>query len=84
MVGEVQQFPGTTCTFYLPFSVCMVARYKTKKIIIPPKYIILIYVFFQIILVIVDSVLLDILKLRHKVPGVLIVDAGFSGCRFDG
>ena len=83
LLGEVQHNPDTTWIFNLPASVWLVYRTKTEKINILPLNMMLIYIFYHIILILGDSVLLGGFKLGDKAPGVYGVDAKFIECISD-
>ena len=57
---------------------------KNKKNYSSPRYVILISIFYFIILVLGDSVLLGELELENEVLGISSVVFGFVGCRSDG
>ena len=62
----------------------MMSKSKADKTDLPPENIILFSVIYQLLLLIVDSILLGRFKLGDKVLYVSGVDAKISGCITDG
>ena len=77
LLGEVQQNPGTTFVFLFLFGVWLLSKTKLDKSTIPTGNIVLIYILYQIILIIEYSVLLGGLELVYEVPNVYGVYARY-------
>ena len=75
---------GTTYRFLFSSSVILVSKFKLEQITIPLGNIILVSVFYQLLMVLGDSILLEGLKLGFEVLDILGLDAILSGCRADG
>ena len=62
----------------------MMSKSKADKTNFPPENMILFSVLYQLLLLIVDSILLGRFKLGDEVLYVSVVDAKISGCITDG
>ena len=60
------------------------ARFKAEQITIFSGNIVLIDVFYQLLLVIGDSIFVVRFKLGYEVLDLMVLDAKNSGCRADG
>ena len=66
LVGEVQQNTGTAFIFHFPVSVCLVSMTKSEKSTIPTRKRILVVISYQIILILVESILLGGFELGEE------------------
>ena len=62
----MQSNPGTTCSLNFPVSIRLVDRLKVYEITIQQVNLIAISVFYQLLLVLVDSILLGGFKLVYE------------------
>ena len=79
----MEPVPGTTSILHFPVGVWLVLKNKSEKSTIPPGNIMLIYIFYQINMIIVESILLGGLKIRYEFLDVYGVDAKYIECRSD-
>ena len=62
----------------------MLARSNEKNNARPPGHLMLIYVFYKLLLILGDYILLGRFKLRNEVLDDLGIYADFTGCIYDG
>ena len=83
LLGEVQQNPGTSCMFNFPVGVWLVSKTKSEKMTIPTGNLMMISIFYQIILIIGEFLLLDRFKFGDKLFDVYGVETIFVECTSD-
>ena len=69
--------------FYFSFNVCLLTRYKFNKNTNPPEYLMVIYVLYQLLIIIGYSILLSRIKIGYEALDVFLVDKKYSVCISD-